>query len=137
MQAVTGYLTDGLVSVTVQGGMEEQLAASLRKTVDAILSEHHATASVEVSVVSPEVKAEAHNHHISPARYLAIQALQEADPAVTFENCAGHSLSELREQTGSGAGHHGQGDEDDGTGIPPPQGANEHEDNGQHHGREH
>ena len=115
-----GYLMDDLVSVTVQGDGEQELAAGLKNTVDAVLSDHRATASVEVSVVSPEVKAEAYNHHLSPAKYMAIQALQVNDPSITFEGCAGHSLGELRDRAGHGVGYHGQ-IEDEGADDLPPQ----------------
>ena len=132
-----GYLTDGLVSVTVQGGAEQVLAASLQNIVGVILSEHHAIAEVEVSVVSPEVKDHARDCHMSPARYLAIRELQEDDPAVTFESCAGESLGELRER--HGAGHHGAPQEDAENSAPPQSqnGQNGHDGGGQHHGQGH
>jgi hypothetical protein len=129
-----GYLTDSLVTFTVQGDREEHLAAGLRDAVDAVLSRHHAAADVEVSVVSPEVKAQAHDHCVSPATYLAIQELRVDDPSITFEDCAGHSLSELRERVGHGAKHH----------APPkagnnlqPHDQNGHGGDGQHHGQGH
>lgn len=124
-----GYLTDGLVSVTVQGGAEDELTAALQNSLSVLLAEHHATAALEVSAVSEEVKTQAHGHHMSPAKYLAVQALQEEDPAVTFEGCADDSLSELRERACHDEGHQGQASPEEESETQA------HGGHGQHHGR--
>jgi hypothetical protein len=108
-----GYLIDdGFVFITVQadsGTTENNLLESLNNIVALSLSSHHTNAQTDIFSITNEVRTNAHQHHVSPAKYLAIIELQSVDPTVTFESCRGHSVGEIRERTrGHGGGHHNQ-----------------------------
>ena len=113
-----GYLApDGLVSVTVQAGgndREQKMLGEIRESVDTLLDSHHSTASADVYVVTREVRDCAHDYNLSPAKYLAITQLQEVDPGASYEQCAEHSISEIKQLTEEHCGEH-------------------HEENGEHH----
>ena len=98
-----GYLAeDGLLSVSVQakgGSAENDMIGQLNQIAAASLSAHHANTNTEVIAVTEDVRNAALGHHMTPAKYLAIAELQAVDPAATFEGCADHSISEIREQT--------------------------------------
>lgn len=117
-----GWLADGgLVSITVETGDQqkmESLLLSLQHEVEIDLSStHHVNAEVDVFAVDSETRTNAQGHHISPAKYLAIQSLQAVDPTATLEGCRGHSIGEIRSWTqtheshgeagGADSGHHG------------------------------
>jgi len=107
-----GYLLEeGLVSVTVQaddGSTENDMLESLKQAVSVSLSEHHTNAQADIFPVTNDVRMDAREHHMTPAKYLAISELQTVDPTATFEACAEHSISEIRESISShGGGHHG------------------------------
>lgn len=105
-----GYLKeDGLVSVTVQtenDGAEEKMLGKIRASVDTLLVSHHSRASTDVFAVSEEVRDCAHDHNLSPAKYLAITQLQEVDPSASYDKCAEHSISEIKELTEEHCGGH-------------------------------
>lgn len=112
-----GYLAeDGLVSVTVQtgrSGAEEKMLEEIKAAISALLSTRSFSVSSDVFAVSQEVRDRAHEYDISPAKYLAITQLQEVDPTATFENCAGHSISEIHKLTEEHSGrHHGSAQAD-------------------------
>lgn len=114
-----GYLApDGLVSVTVQtgnGNTEQKMLGEIRESVDTLLDSHHSTASADVFAVSREVRDCAHDYNLSPAKYLAITQLQEVDPTASYEQCAEHSISEIKELTEEHCGgHHEENDTDAG-----------------------
>lgn len=98
-----GYVErDGLVSVTVQADdarREEELVNGVREAVSGALSSHHVKAAADVFAVTQEIKSCAYDHHISPAKYLAISELQAVDETATYENCADHSIRQIRKRT--------------------------------------
>jgi hypothetical protein len=108
-----GYLSDnGIVSVTVQVGgdrdYESNLLDTLAGVVTSSLSDHHISAETDLFPVDVEVMNAAHGHHLTPAKYLAIMELQEVAPTATFEECAEHSIGEIRELINAhGERHHG------------------------------
>lgn len=110
-----GYLLeDGLVSVSVQAGGNSgnDMLEWLEQLIVVSLVEHHANAETDVFTVTDEVRLIAHEHHITPAKYIAILELQAIDPTVTFEGCAGHSIGEIRERIRNhGGNHHIDGDD--------------------------
>ena len=107
-----GYLIeDGLVSVSVQAGgnSENDMLEWLNQVIAASLIEHHTNAETDVFIVTTEVRLTAYEHHLTPAKYLAICELQAVDPTATFESCSGHSIVEIRERTRShGSNHHNE-----------------------------
>lgn len=106
-----GLLQD-LVSVTVVSttGDEEGLMDEVRADILETAS-HHAAVQVDVASVDGETMQIAHDMHISPAKYLAILALQEVDPSITTDECMGHTLGELRQLAERHEEeHHGEGD---------------------------
>lgn len=108
--AKTGALErERLISVTVQTAVGEQaLVRSVRQQVEAA-ARYHGGAVVDVFSVSVETRGAAHGMHMSPAKYLAILELQAVDPSVSFGDCAGHTIGEIREQTRDhGASHEQQ-----------------------------
>lgn len=94
-----GYITDdALVSVTVQSAdsKHEQIICS---TLQQSLSDLSGAAGVEVFPVSAQVRQEAGNCHISPARYVAIQELLEVDDTATLEQYRGSDIGQIRQRT--------------------------------------
>lgn len=107
-----GYIIDdGLVSVTVQSSdndKETVLLGSLQNSVSVTLRSHHSATEIEVYSVDSDTRTHAHDLNITPAKYLAILELQKANPTIIIEECAGHSISELRELTTEHSDeHHG------------------------------
>lgn len=112
--AKTGYLRqDGLVSVTVQSfsGYDEKLLTDMQANVNASVSHHHSAAQTDVFSVDKDTRKTAHGLHISPAKYLAIKALQEVDSTASVEQCKNHSIGEIRRLTQEhGKNHHESND---------------------------
>ena len=106
-----GYLfNDGLVSVTVQVNSDKKEAdmlGLLNQVVNSSLLENHVAVQTDVFPVSSDVRIRAHEHHVTPAKYLAVSELQTVDPTVTLEGCAGSSIGEIKERTRVHNGHHG------------------------------
>ncbi|MDR3121912.1 MAG: 1,4-alpha-glucan branching protein [Clostridiales bacterium] len=103
-----GYLRDeAMISVTLQTDNideENQMLISVESSMAAAVSEHHIAPRAEVFPVSAEVRIEARGQDVSPAKYLAILALQKVDPAATVDSCRDHSIGEIRGLTRE---HHG------------------------------
>jgi hypothetical protein len=99
----------------------------LNRIIGASLSGHHSDARAEIFPVTSDIRENAGEHHISPAKYLAISELQELDPTVTFEECAGHSIGAIRERARiHGGNHHNELDSVQGavTGSDPSEAVN-------------
>ncbi|MDR2939762.1 MAG: hypothetical protein LBV08_05505 [Clostridiales bacterium] len=97
---------DGLVSVTVQNNNNsKEILDTLKIAVSASLKPY-SHVSAEFFPVSEEIQNTAHESNISPARYIAITELQEVDPTATFESCANHSISQIRQLTKEHMGRH-------------------------------
>ncbi|MDR1206481.1 MAG: hypothetical protein LBL26_13550 [Peptococcaceae bacterium] len=106
-----GYLSEnGLLSATVQTNDKNYEIIVLDKLTDAAnrsLSDHHIRARTDLFPVGADIISAAHGHHMTPAKYLAVTELQAVDPTATFEGCAEHSISEIRELTRErNGGHH-------------------------------
>lgn len=110
LMAIQGYLEqDGLLSLTVQAtttNSENEILDELVTKVNYVLQIYNSNATTEIFPVSEEVKNYAHEHHISPAKYLAITELQQVDPTASFSSCADHSISELRNLAQEHGGNH-------------------------------
>jgi hypothetical protein len=117
-----GYLqNEALLSVTVQTNdaeRESRMLASVEAGVALAVSGHHITPRTEVFSVSADVRNEAHEQDISPAKYLAILELRAFDPAATAESCRDRSIGEIRELTQTHAGNHRGGDTVESGGNP-------------------
>ena len=97
--------------------IQEKMLGKIRASVDTLLDSHHSTASADVFAVSEEVRDCAHDHNLSPAKYLAITQLQEVDPSASYDRCAEHSISEIKELTQEHCGgHHEEGGGGNGSG---------------------
>lgn len=99
-----GYIQkeEDIVSVTLHANddqKEEHMLDDLKSSVSQTLAFHEVDVAMEVYTVSEDVLNSAHGHHMSPARYMAIAELQSVDSEASFERCAEHSLSNLRNQT--------------------------------------
>jgi hypothetical protein len=80
-----------------------------KQIVAVSLTEHQTNAETDIFIVTSDVRITAHEHYITPAKYLAICELQAVDTTATFEGCAGHSISEIRERIQShGSDHHNE-----------------------------
>lgn len=108
--AQKGYLKtpESLLSVTFESKnakMEQTLLTELTKTAQEAMSAHHCQNQVEVFAVSSQVMGNAQNHHISPAKYIAITELQKMDASVTVEGCKNHTITELRQMAENHVSH--------------------------------
>jgi hypothetical protein len=117
LEAITSkdyLMEDGLITVTVQTGgniEENNMLERLNQVVSASLSEHPTTVQIEIFPVTSDVRINAHEHHVTPAKFLAISELQAIDPTVTLEECSRHSIGEIRERTRvHGNNHHNEDD---------------------------
>lgn len=129
-----GYLQqDGLVSVTVQAEDENKgnnMRDRLQSTIDQTLQAHHTSAATSVFPVSGDVRNHAHENHVTPAKYLAISALQQVDPTASFADCREKTIGEINQRTQEhGGGHGNDGLSDDG--------CKSQEDNRGHGGKHH
>lgn len=100
MEAQGFWDQDGLLSLTVQtisSDSERDMLNALNTTVNSVLQRHHSNMEADIFPVTEEVKNCAHEKNVSPAKYLAIIELQQADPSASFESCKGHGISEIRQ----------------------------------------
>jgi hypothetical protein len=89
---------------------ENNLLDTLAGVVNSSLSDHHISAEADLFPVDEEVMNTAHEYQLTPAKYLAITELQAVDPTATFEDCAEHSIGEIRGLINAHDGeHHGEG----------------------------
>lgn len=97
-----GYLQEtGLLSITLQKknpADEEVMLEKIQTGAEIAVKKHHEAVEIEIFVVDEETREDACAVQLSPAKYIAIQELQELDETVSLEECRGHSLKELREQ---------------------------------------
>lgn len=105
-----GFLEEGgLVSVTLQ--TEDRQAAALtdalQSDIIAVTGEILSSVEADVFAVDSDTREHAHAQNISPAKYLAILELQQADPTVTMDSCKGHSIGEIRALTEAHGNRHG------------------------------
>lgn len=117
--AQQGYLTEGgLVSVTLQAdGQQDSLQTGELKTdIMAAVKAYLTSVDADVAIVDSDTRQHAHEENISPAKYLAILELLQADPTATMDGCKGHSIGEIRALTEEHeSGHH----EPDSGGLEP------------------
>lgn len=101
--AQKGYLRDNeLVSVTLQTAdisRESKMLSGLAMYVEKNVNEHHGSVQVDVFPVSGDLRNNAREFNLSPAKYLAIMELQAVDPTATVENCRNHTIGELKSMT--------------------------------------
>lgn len=109
-----GYIKEqSVLSVTVQSYDEtdqKNMLDILKNMAENFIDEKQ----VSIYSVSEETKHNSHNHHITPAKYLAIAELQEVDPTATIERCKNLSIDQLEQMTHgheSGHQHNYQNDE--------------------------
>lgn len=95
-----GYLVNnGLVSATLRTDWNEGTRlTSLERTVTKSLKEHHNSSEHEIYTVDDDIKKQAEEENVSPAKYLAIAELQKIVPDATVEGCKDHSISDIREE---------------------------------------
>jgi hypothetical protein len=110
----SGYLADkGFISATVQTNDkndENKLLDATAHVVRSSLSDHRISAETDLFPVDAELVNTAHEHLMTPAKYLAVEELTKLDPTAAFEDCAQHSIGELREliRAHSGEDHSGE-----------------------------
>lgn len=119
-----GYIkNNGLMSVTLQTknpGKEKALLSNTQAGITGIMATHHNTMTVDIFPVDAATRNKAHEHNITPAKYLAISELMQVDPNASIESCRGHSISEIRQQTqdchsrDNETGHHMNGNSHNG-----------------------
>ena len=95
-----GYLVNnGLISATLTTNWKEGTRlTSLEQAVTKILKEHHNNSSHEIFTVDDDIKKQAEEENVSPAKYLAIAELQKVVPDATVEGCKDHSISDIRKE---------------------------------------
>lgn len=100
MNADGHFTQNGAVYVTVQtneNDREKRILRILQETLADSVSRHHYNISADIFTVTEAVKLSADKNHISPAKYLAIQELLETGTDANFEECAKHTVHELRQ----------------------------------------
>lgn len=101
-----GYAKDdSLISVTLQSDSPKSDETML-SNIESAVQLHHTGAQVECFAIDPLTRDTAHHLNLSPAKYLAIQALMEVEPDATISGCMHHSIQEIRELTRQHSGHH-------------------------------
>lgn len=131
-----GYFSgEALVSVTVQtakSSKEQALCETLQSTVEDAVFATQAMASVEVYAVSEGLRSSAHGCNMSPAKYLAIQALMEVDETASFEAYGNCSIQQIRQRTQECRQQHGGDPDASGNGEGQGQGHGKGNGYGQH-----
>lgn len=107
-----GYMEKSeLLSITVQSdGQQQSLVDSLQEHVSCTVGTHHSNMMQEVFAVDKQTKKHAHDMGVSPAQYLALMALKQADPSIDVKECQDHSISELRNYANEHHSDHHSGD---------------------------
>ena len=93
-------LKDGFISVTLQTNdstVEEEILTLTNQLIDELLIEYQIEVNTEISPVPEDVRKRAHQHHLTPARYLAIMELLNIDSSISIESYLGYSLTDIRE----------------------------------------
>lgn len=121
--AQKGYLQNNeLVSVTLQTvdiSKESEMLSGLAIYVETNVNEHHGSVQIDVFPVSGDLRNNARELNLSPAKYLAIMELQVVDPTATVESCRDHTIGEIKSLTQEHeAGHHTEGDSGTDTQVP-------------------
>lgn len=111
------FLSDGgLVSVTLQSNRDNNTAEALKTlhmNITSVAQGQHSSVLIDVFPVDSGTREHAHAQNLSPAKYLAILALQEVDPAATIAGCRNHTITEIHALTEEhGGGHHSVEDSD-------------------------
>lgn len=98
-----GYIKqDGLFSITVQTAnvqREQSLCKSLITAAEKMLQGFEAKPSVEVYPVTVDIQIHAHDHNMTPAKYLAILELMEVDEAASLNEYCEKSIGQIRQRT--------------------------------------
>jgi hypothetical protein len=108
-----GFLSSGgLVSVTLQSNsstVNDTALQTMESSILAAAQSHHALVQVNASVIDSDTRAYAHEQNLSPAKYLAILALQDVDPTASINNCRDHTIEEIYTLTEECVnGHHNE-----------------------------
>ena len=96
---------ESLISITLQTEDRERESGML-SVIESTVRHHHGTAEIFTFPVDGYTRSVAHGQNLSPAKYLAIQALIEVDPTATVEGCRHRSLGEIKQMTEQHAGNH-------------------------------
>lgn len=94
-------------TVLAQAGAEEKegaMVAELEAATDRILSSCHKEARVELYGVDAQLVEEAHAHHVSAGKYMALTELEEAVPDVDIDSYSHCSIMQIREKIVSSGG---------------------------------
>ena len=95
---LTGAKEEQLLSITVHStdeAAEKMLFGRISESADTVLKSCGYEGEADIFTVGHEVKSISHGYDISPAKYLAIEKLQESEPAMTVKGCRNHSIGEL------------------------------------------
>jgi hypothetical protein len=96
-----GYIEDSnLFSATLQAdneSIEKELLDEIKSFINTTLEAKSSSIKQDIFEVDEETKTVAHEHHVSPAKYLAIEELQTLMPETTFEHNLEHSISEIND----------------------------------------
>lgn len=111
---------------------EKKKIRELEKYLAKLLKTEAVSGKNEVFAVDEKTKTTSHHENITPAKYLAILELQEADPTATIEGCKGHSISEIKEQTRA---HHGKAGTAEDTPATDDSDDADHKSEAGHHGQ--
>ena len=95
------YLSEEFVAVTVQTDSyrkEKDMLIQIERVVVEALAEHKMETRLEVFSVVEDIRVRAHEHQITPARYLAIIELKAVEPSITIQCYDGYSIGYIRER---------------------------------------
>lgn len=100
---LAGYLSaDAYVTMTVQAGdsaREQTLLTQMDSAADAQIRANYQSAQVESLPVNSATVASAHGCGVTAGKYLALMALQEADPTVDITEYAHCGIGEIKTET--------------------------------------
>lgn len=109
-------IENGLLVFSVQAdsaAWQEEVLATLRSSTDAYISSHHGSTTTEYFIVDGQLVAAAHQHGVTPGKYMLLLELESLDPGVDIEDYAHHSVGDIQAEIDA---HHRHGNGGNGLG---------------------
>lgn len=102
------------MTITIQTNLsdnETNMVENLKTKIDNLITARYNNVESIVFAVSSDVRNNANEHHMTPAKYIAISELQEVDSTATYSSCRNHSIDEINQLIKNYGGSHHQENE--------------------------
>ncbi|MDL2219802.1 hypothetical protein LJC04_05690 [Ruminococcaceae bacterium OttesenSCG-928-O06] len=108
--ALGPYLAkNSLLVFSVQAGSaawQKEVLATLRTSADAYISSHHGATTTEYFIVDAQIVTAAHQHGVTPGKYMMLLELETLAPDIDIADYAHHGVAHIQAEIDA---HHGHG----------------------------